>query len=93
MVGGLQLELVWTPTGLRAPFTFRAWKSFQEARGSGSGLAQAWIFIFPMIQHPKLTQARSPMTQKGQGYSVNAPRSLDRWVQILQGIPRLKFWG
>lgn len=42
---------------LRAPFTFRAWNSFQEARDFGLGLAQTWIFIFPMIQHPKLAQA------------------------------------
>lgn len=52
--GALQLELVWAPTGLSAPFTFRAWNSFQEARDSGLGLAQTWIFIFPMIQRPKL---------------------------------------
>lgn len=36
---------------------------------------------------------RSPVIQKGQGYSVNVTCSLDRWVQILQGIPRLESWG
>lgn len=56
-LGGLQLELVWAPTDSGAPFTFRAWNSFLEAIGFGLGLAQAWIFTFPKVQHPKLTQA------------------------------------
>lgn len=56
-MGGLQLELVWVPTGSGAPFTFRDWNSFQESIGSGLGLAQAWIFPFPMVRNPKLTQA------------------------------------
>ena len=51
------------------------------------------------ISYDTATQARtdfltrSPVIQKGQGYSVHVTCGLDRWVQILQGIPRLKFWG
>lgn len=37
--------------------------------------------------------SRSPVIHKGQGYSVAGTCSLDRWVQILQGIPRLESWG